>query len=156
MSLRSRRPAKTSVEEQRPEVLISEEKVKINRSKKKSVQPSQEMKLQSPEDGAKKPASGSKVEERRTRSRPGRQKQTPLPEAAEEKAREGRVDIPAKKQEEKEGTGLSDPKGSRSRKVSVRPRGNPSETASEQRVTRSAKRCAHSLQKASNLLLLFF
>ena len=105
MSLRSRRPAKTSVEEQRPEVLISEEKVKINRSKKKSVQPSQEMKLQSPEDGAKKPASGSKVEERRTRSRPGRQNQTPLPEAAEEKAREGRVDIPAKKQEEKEEIG---------------------------------------------------
>uniref|UniRef100_A0A4W2DW70 FHA domain-containing protein n=1 Tax=Bos indicus x Bos taurus TaxID=30522 RepID=A0A4W2DW70_BOBOX len=150
VSLRSRRPAKTSVEEQRPEVLISEEKVKIKRSKKKSVQPSQEMKLQSPKDGAKKPASGGKVEERRTRSRPGRQNQPPLPEAAEEKAREGRVDIPAKKQEEKEGTGHSDPKGSRSRKVSVRPRGNPSETASEQRVTRSAKRCAHSLQKESD------
>ncbi|XP_010857449.1 PREDICTED: antigen KI-67 isoform X3 [Bison bison bison] len=150
VSLRSRRPAKTSVEEQRPEVLISEEKVKIKRSEKKSVQPSQEMKLQSPEDGAKKPASGGKVEERRTRSRPGRQNQPPLPEAAEEKAREGRVDIPAKKQEEKEGTGHSDPKGSRSRKVSVRPRGNPSETASEQRATRSAKRCAHSLQKESD------
>ncbi|XP_070220054.1 proliferation marker protein Ki-67 isoform X1 [Bos mutus] len=150
VSLRSRRPAKISVEEQRPEVFISEEKVKIKRSEKKSVQPSQEMKLQSPEDGAKKPASGGKVEERRTRSRPGRQNQPPLPEAAEEKAREGRVDIPAKKQEEKEGTGHSDPKGSRSRKVSVRPRGNPSETASEQRVTRSAKRCAHSLQKGSD------
>ncbi|XP_061259828.1 proliferation marker protein Ki-67 isoform X3 [Bos javanicus] len=150
VSLRSRRPAKTSVEEQRPEVLISEEKVKIKRSEKKSVQPSQEMKLQSPEDGAKKPASGGKVEQRRTRSRPGRQNQPPLPEAAEEKAREGRVDIPAKKQEEKEGTGHSDPKGSRSRKVSVRPQGNPSETASEQRATRSAKRCAHSLQKESD------
>ncbi|KAB0383310.1 hypothetical protein FD755_005227 [Muntiacus reevesi] len=150
VSLRSRRPAKTSVEEQRPEVLISAEKVKIKRSQKKSVQTSQEMKLQSPEDGAEKSASGGKVEERRTRSRPGRQNQTPLPEAAEEKAREGRVDIPVKKQEEKEGTGHSDSKGSRSRKVSVRPPGNPSESASEQRATRSAKRCDHSLQKESD------
>ncbi|CAN0555284.1 unnamed protein product [Rangifer tarandus platyrhynchus] len=150
VSLRSRRPAKTCVEEQRPEVLISAEKVKIKRSKKKSVQTSQEMKLQSPEDGAEKPASGGKVEERRTRSRPGRQNQTPLPEAAEEKAREGRVDIPVKKQEEKEGTGHSYPKGSRPRKVSVRPPGNPSESASEQRATRSAKRRAHSLQKESD------
>ncbi|KAI4550705.1 hypothetical protein MJT46_018212 [Ovis ammon polii x Ovis aries] len=150
VSLRSRRPAKTSVEEQRPEVLISAEKVKIKRSEKKSVQPSQEMKLWSSEDGAKKPASGGKVEERRTRLRPGRQNQTPLPEAAEEKAREGRVDILAKKQEKKEGTGHSDPKCSRSRKVSVCLRGNPSERASEQRVTRSAKRCAHSLQKESD------
>ncbi|XP_040110714.1 proliferation marker protein Ki-67 isoform X2 [Oryx dammah] len=150
VSLRSRHPAKTSVEEQRPEVLISAEKVKIKRSEKKSVQPSQEMKLRSPEDGAKKPASGGKVEERRTRSRPGRQNQMPLPEPAEEKAREGRVDIPAKKQEKKEGTGHSDPKGSRSRKVSVRPRGSSSESASEQRATRSAKRCAHSLQKESD------
>ncbi|KAF4019347.1 hypothetical protein G4228_010479 [Cervus hanglu yarkandensis] len=156
VSLRSRRPAKTSVEEQRPEVLISAEKVKIKRSEKKSVQTSQEMKLQSPEDGAEKPASGGKVEERRTRSRPGRQNQTPLPEAAEEKAGEGRVDVPVKKQEEKEGTGHSDPKGSRSRKVSVRPPGNPLESASEQRATRSAKRRAHSLQKASNRLLPFF
>lgn len=155
MSLRSRRPAKTSVEEQRPEVLISAEKVKIKRSEKKSVQTSQGMKLQSPEDGAEKPASGGRVEERRTRSRPGRLK-TPLPEAAEEKAGEGRVDVPVKKQEEKEGTGHSDPKGPRSRKVSVRPPGNPLESASEQRATRSAKRCAHSLQKASNLLLPFF
>nr|XP_020734999.1 proliferation marker protein Ki-67 isoform X2 [Odocoileus virginianus texanus] len=150
VSLRSRRPAKTCVEEQRPEVLISAEKVKIKRSEKKSVQTSQEMKLQSPEDGAEKPASGGKAEERRTRSRPGRQNQMPLPEAAEEKAREGRVDIPVKKQEEKEGTGRSDPKGSRSRKVSVRPPGNPLESASEQRATRSAKRCAHSLQKESD------
>ena len=129
--------------------------MKIKRSEKKSVQPSQEMKLRSPEDGAKKPASRGKVEERRTRLRPGRQNQTPLPEAAEEKAREGRVDILAKKQEKKEGTGHSDPKCSRSRKVSVRPQGNPSESASEQRVTRSAKRCAHSLQKASNLLFFY-
>nr|XP_020735001.1 proliferation marker protein Ki-67 isoform X3 [Odocoileus virginianus texanus] len=75
VSLRSRRPAKTCVEEQRPEVLISAEKVKIKRSEKKSVQTSQEMKLQSPEDGAEKPASGGKAEERRTRSRPGRQNQ---------------------------------------------------------------------------------
>ncbi|XP_043781517.1 proliferation marker protein Ki-67 isoform X3 [Cervus elaphus] len=149
VSLRSRRPAKTSVEEQRPEVLISAEKVKIKRSEKKSVQTSQGMKLQSPEDGAEKPASGGRVEERRTRSRPGRLK-TPLPEAAEEKAGEGRVDVPVKKQEEKEGTGHSDPKGPRSRKVSVRPPGNPLESASEQRATRSAKRCAHSLQKESD------
>lgn len=156
MSLRSRRPAKTCVEEQRPEVLLSAEKVKIKRSEKKSVQTSQKMKLQSPEDGAEKPASGGKVEERRVRSRPGKQNQTPLPEAAEEKAREGRVDILVKKQEEKEGTGHSDPKGLRSRKVSVPPPGNPSESASKQRATRSAKRCAHSLQKASNLLLPFF
>uniref|UniRef100_A0A8C6DGR4 FHA domain-containing protein n=1 Tax=Moschus moschiferus TaxID=68415 RepID=A0A8C6DGR4_MOSMO len=133
VSLRSRRPAKTSIEEQRPEVLIATEKVKIKRSEKKPVQPSQE----SPEDGTKKPASGGKVEERRTRSRPRRQNQTPLPKATEEKAGEGRV---AKKQEEKEGTGQTDPRGSRSRKVSVRPPGSPSESASDQRATRSARR----------------
>ena len=156
MSLRTRRPTKTNIEEQRPGVLISAGKMKIKRSEKKSTKTSQEMKLQSPEDGAETPTSGGKVQERRRHLRSGKQNQKPLPDATEETARQERVEIPVKKQEEKEATEYSDFKGLRSRKITLRPRGNPSEGESEQRVTRGARRRANSLQKASNFLFLFF
>ncbi|XP_058908214.1 proliferation marker protein Ki-67 [Kogia breviceps] len=150
MSLRTRRPTKTNIEEQRPGGLISAGKKKIKRSEKKSMKTSQEMKLQSPEDGAENPTSGGKGQERRGHLRSGKQNQKPLPDATEETARQERVEIPVKKQEEKEATEYSDFKGLRSRKITLRPRGNPSESESEQRVTRGARRCANSLQKEND------
>ncbi|XP_022424160.2 proliferation marker protein Ki-67 isoform X3 [Delphinapterus leucas] len=150
MSLRTRRPTKTNIEEQRPGSLISAGKMKIKRSEKKSTETSQEMKLQSPEDAAENPTSGGKVQDRRRPLRSGKQNQKPLPDATEETARQERVEIPLKKQEEKEATEYSDFKGLRSRKISLHPRGNPSESESEQRVTRGARRCANSLQKEND------
>ncbi|XP_059982555.1 proliferation marker protein Ki-67 [Lagenorhynchus albirostris] len=150
MSLRTRRPTKTNIEEQRPGSLISAGKVKIKRSEKKSVETSQEMKLQSPEDAAENPTSGGKVQDRRRPLRSGKQNQKALPDAIEETARQERVEIPVKKQEEKEVTEYSDFKGLRSRKITLRPRGNTSENGSEQRVTRGARRCANSLQKEND------
>ncbi|XP_029056948.1 proliferation marker protein Ki-67 [Monodon monoceros] len=150
MSLRTRRPTKTNIEEQRPGSLISAGKMKIKRSEKKSTETSQEMKLQSPEDAAENPTSGGKVQDRRRPLRSGKQNQKPLPDATEETARQERVEIPLKKQEEKEATEYSDFKGLRSRKISLHPRGNPSESESEQRVTRGARRCANSLHKEND------
>ncbi|XP_067565150.1 proliferation marker protein Ki-67 isoform X1 [Pseudorca crassidens] len=150
MSLRTRRPTKTNIEEQRPGSLISAGKMKIKRSEKKSMETSQEMKLQSPEDAAENPTSGGKVQDRRRPLRSGKQNQKALPDATEETARQERVEIPVKKQEEKEVTEYSDFKGLRSRKITLRPRGNTSESGSEQRVTRGARRCANSLQKEND------
>ncbi|XP_026968742.1 proliferation marker protein Ki-67 isoform X1 [Sagmatias obliquidens] len=150
MSLRTRRPTKTNIEEQRPGSLISAGKVKIKRSEKKSMETSQEMKLQSPEDAAENPTSGGKVQDRRRPLRSGKQNQKALPDAIEETARQERVEIPVKKQEEKEVTEYSDFKGLRSRKITLRPQGNTSESGSEQRVTRGARRCANSLQKEND------
>ncbi|XP_033697992.1 proliferation marker protein Ki-67 isoform X1 [Tursiops truncatus] len=150
MSLRTRRPTKTNIEEQRPGSLISAGKVKIKRSEKKCMETSQEMKLQSPEDAAENPTSGGKVQDRRRPLRSGKQNQKALPDATEETARQERVEIPVKKQEEKEVTEYSDFKGLRSRKITLRPRGNTSESGSEQRVTRGARRCANSLQKEND------
>ncbi|TEA25385.1 hypothetical protein DBR06_SOUSAS13210010 [Sousa chinensis] len=150
MSLRTRRPTKTNIEEQRPGSLISAGKVKIKRSEKKSMETSQEMKLQSPEDAVENPTSGGKVQDRRRPLRSGKQNQKALPDATEETARQERVEIPVKKQEEKEVTEYSDFKGLRSRKITLRPRGNTSESGSEQRVTRGARRCANSLQKEND------
>ncbi|XP_059954389.1 proliferation marker protein Ki-67 [Mesoplodon densirostris] len=150
ISLRTRHPTKTNIEEQRPGSLISAGKMKIKRSEKKSMKTSQEMKLQSPKDGAENPTSGGKVQERRRHLRSGKENQKPLPDAAEETARQERVEIPVKKQEEKEVMEYSDFKGLRSRKITLRPRGKPSESESEQRVTRGARRCANSLQKEND------
>ncbi|XP_049552702.1 proliferation marker protein Ki-67 isoform X5 [Orcinus orca] len=150
MSLRTRRPTKTNIEEQRPGSLISAGKVKIKRSEKKSMETSQEMKLQSPEDAAENPTSGGKVQDRRRPLRSGKQNQKALPDATEETARQERVEVPVKKQDEKEVTEYSDFKGLRSRKITLRPRGNTSESGSEQRVTRGARRCANSLQKEND------
>eukprot|EP00070_Physeter_catodon_P017925 XP_023977373.1 proliferation marker protein Ki-67 isoform X2 [Physeter catodon] len=150
MSLRTRRPTKTNIEEQRPGALISAGKMKIRRSEMKSMKTSQEMKLQSPADGAENPTSGGKVQERRRHLRSGKQNQKTLADATEETARQERVEIPVKKQEEKEATEYSDFKGLRSRKITLRPRGNPLESESEQRVTRGARRCASSLQKEND------
>lgn len=157
MSLHPRRPNKTDLEEQRPECLPSAEKMRRTRHEKKSVKPSGERALRGREDGAENPTSGGKVQERQVRSRSGGQNKTLSPDAAERKAREKRAEIRLQDQEEKEATehsGLAT--GLRSRKTTVRPRGNPSERDSEPRVTPCAKRGAHSLQKASDFLFLLF
>uniref|UniRef100_A0A480LYR4 Proliferation marker protein Ki-67 isoform 1-like n=1 Tax=Sus scrofa TaxID=9823 RepID=A0A480LYR4_PIG len=148
MSLHPRRPNKTDLEEQRPECLPSAEKMRRTRHEKKSVKPSGERALRGREDGAENPTSGGKVQERQVRSRSGGQNKTLSPDAAERKVREKRAEIRLQDQEEKEATehsGLAT--GLRSRKTTVRPRGNPSERDSEPRVTPRAKRGAHSLQK---------
>ncbi|XP_020929399.1 proliferation marker protein Ki-67 isoform X2 [Sus scrofa] len=148
MSLHPRRPNKTDLEEQRPECLPSAEKMRRTRHEKKSVKTSGERALRGREDGAENPTSGGKVQERQVRSRSGGQNKTLSPDAAERKAREKRAEIRLQDQEEKEATehsGLAT--GLRSRKTTVRPRGNPSERDSEPRVTPCAKRGAHSLQK---------
>lgn len=155
MSLRSRRPNKTAVEEQRTEFLISAEKIKIKRNEKKPMNTSQEMKLQNPEDGAKNSTSGGQVHESRMGLRSGRQNKMPLPNVAEEKARKKRVEIHVESQKEKEATGHSDSKSLRSRKITIPPKGNTLEGESEQRVTRRANRCAETTKTASKLLFFF-
>ncbi|XP_036120485.1 proliferation marker protein Ki-67 isoform X9 [Molossus molossus] len=141
MSLRSRLPNKTDRAEQRPEILVSAEKVKIKRNEKKPMNASQEVKIQNPEDGATNSVPGDKVHERRRCLRPGRRGKVPLPSGAEEKARE-RMETQVKTQEEKEGAQRSGSLRLRSRKVMVRPTGDTVQSQPEQRVTRRAKRPA--------------
>nr|XP_035957848.1 proliferation marker protein Ki-67 isoform X4 [Halichoerus grypus] len=147
MSLRSRRPNKTEVAEERPEpVITAAEKPKTKRSDKKPLKTSQETTLQSPEDEAKNSASGGKARESRMCLRSASLGQMPSPDVAEEKQREKRVGVRGKKQEE-EVRQPSDPMRLRSRKITVPPGGNASESEPQQRVTRSAKRCAENIKK---------
>ncbi|XP_034843324.1 proliferation marker protein Ki-67 [Mirounga leonina] len=147
MSLRSRRPNKTEVAEERPKpVITAAEKPRTKRSDKKPLKTSQETTLQSPEDEAKNSACGGKTRESRTRLRSASLGQMPSPDVAEEKQREKRVGVRGKKQEE-EVRQPSDPMRLRSRKITVPPGGNASESEPQQRVTRSAKRCAENIKK---------
>lgn len=158
MSLRSRRPNKTEVEEERPEpVITAGEKPKTKTSDKKPLMTSKETMLQTPEDGAKNLTSGGKAPESRMRLRSTRPSKTPSPDVAEGKQREKRVGVHRKKQEE-EVKQPSDPVRLRSRKITVPPAGNTLEGEPQQRVTRNAKRSAENIKKASNLLFfcLFF
>ncbi|XP_027975747.1 proliferation marker protein Ki-67 [Eumetopias jubatus] len=147
MSLRSRRPNKTEAEEERPEpVITAAEKPKTKRSDKKPLKMSQETTLQSPEDQAKNSTSGGKAHESRMCLRSARLGQMPSPDIAKEKQREKRVGVSGKKQEE-EVRQPSDPMCLRSRKITVPTGGNASESEPQQRVTRSAKRCAENIKK---------
>nr|XP_025735933.1 proliferation marker protein Ki-67-like [Callorhinus ursinus] len=147
MSLRSRRPNKTEAEEERPEpVITAAEKPKTKRSDKKPLKTSQETTLQSPEDQAKNSTSGGKAHESRMCLRSARLGQMPSPDIAKEKQREKRVGVSGKKQEE-EVRQPSDPMCLRSRKITVPTGGNASESEPQQRVTRSAKRCAENIKK---------
>ncbi|XP_022355480.1 proliferation marker protein Ki-67 isoform X3 [Enhydra lutris kenyoni] len=146
-SLRSRRPNKTEAEETRPEpVVTATEKPKTKRSDKKPLKTSQETALQSPEDGAKHAASGSKARESRMCLRSARPTKMPSPDVAQEKQREKRVGVQEKKQEE-EVRQPSDPMRLRSRKITVPPGGKTLESEPQQRVTRNAKRCAENIKK---------
>ncbi|XP_062957692.1 proliferation marker protein Ki-67 [Cynocephalus volans] len=145
MSLRPRRQNKTDVEQQRPEILVSEEKIKIKINEKKSMKRSQEVEPRPPDEGAKKPTSTSKVSESRMCLRSsGRQDKIPQPntDTAEKKIQEKSVGVPRKDQKEKGGAGDSDVICLRSRKIAVHPRVDTSKSESEQRVTRRVKRCA--------------
>ncbi|XP_027452553.2 proliferation marker protein Ki-67 isoform X2 [Zalophus californianus] len=147
MSLRSRHPNKTEAEEERPEpVITAAEKPKTKRSDKKPLKMSQETTLQSPEDQAKNSTSGGKAHESRMCLRSARLGQMPSPDIAKEKQREKRVGVSGKKQEE-EVRQPSDPMCLRSRKITVPTGGNASESEPQQRVTRSAKRCAENIKK---------
>ncbi|XP_014649529.1 PREDICTED: antigen KI-67 [Ceratotherium simum simum] len=152
MSLRSRRPNKTDVEEQKSEFPLSAEKIKTKRNEKKPMNTSQEMKLQNPEDGAENSTSGGQVPGSRTGLRSGRRNKMPLPNVAEEKARKKSVEISVKSQKESKVTEHSDSKSLRSRKITVPSKGNTSEGESEQRVTRGAKKRAETTTKEEVLV----
>ncbi|XP_025774075.1 proliferation marker protein Ki-67 [Puma concolor] len=147
MSLRSRRPNKTKLEEQRPEpVKAAAEKVKTDRNDKKPRKTSQQTKPQSPEGRAKSSTPAGRVLASRMCLRSTRPRKVPLPDVAEEKQRERGVGVHVKNQEE-EVTPRSDVMSLRSRKVKIPPGGNALESESQQRVTRSAKRCAGNIKK---------
>ncbi|XP_046929570.1 proliferation marker protein Ki-67 isoform X2 [Lynx rufus] len=147
MSLRSRRPNKTKLEEQRPEpVKAAAEKAKPDRNDKKPRKTSQQTKPQSPEGGAKSSTPAGRVRASRMCLRSARPRKVPLPDVAEEKQREKGVGGHVKNQEE-EVTQRSDVMSLRSRKVKIPPGGNALESESQQRVTRSAKRCAGNIKK---------
>ncbi|XP_044896770.1 proliferation marker protein Ki-67 isoform X1 [Felis catus] len=147
MSLRSRRPNKTKLEEQRPEpVKATAEKVKTDRNDKKARKTSQQTKPQSPEGRAKSSTPAGRVRASRMCLRSTRPRKVPLPDVAEEKQREKGVGVHVKNQEE-EVTQRSDVMSLRSRNVKILPGGNALESESQQRVTRSAKRCAGNVKK---------
>ncbi|XP_040342710.1 proliferation marker protein Ki-67 isoform X2 [Herpailurus yagouaroundi] len=147
MSLRSRRPNKTKLEEQRPEpVKAAAEKVKTDRNDKKPRKTSQQTKPQSPEGRAKSSPPAGRVLASRMCLRSTRPRKVPLPDVAEEKQREKGVGVHVKNQEE-EVTPRSDVMSLRSRKVKIPPGGNALESESQQRVTRSAKRCAGNIKR---------
>ncbi|XP_015428051.1 PREDICTED: LOW QUALITY PROTEIN: antigen KI-67 [Myotis davidii] len=145
MSLRSRLPNKASSAEQTPEGLLTVDKVKTKRSGKKPVTASPEAESQTPEDGARSSASGDTVRERRTRQRPGRQGKAPLPSAAGETSVETHV-----KTREERGAQRAASTHVRSRKVTVPPTGDTSESQPKPRVTRSAKRPAEKSQQEND------
>ncbi|XP_045883197.1 proliferation marker protein Ki-67 isoform X2 [Meles meles] len=146
-SLRSRRPDKPEAEEQRSEpVVTAAEKPKTKSSDKKPLKTSQETALQSPEDGAKRAASGGKARESRMCLRSARPTKMPSPDVAEEKQSKKRVGVQEKKQEE-EVRQPSDPMCLRSRKITVPPGGKALESEPQQRVTRNAKRCTENIKK---------
>uniref|UniRef100_A0A667HBY9 FHA domain-containing protein n=1 Tax=Lynx canadensis TaxID=61383 RepID=A0A667HBY9_LYNCA len=155
MSLRSRRPNKTKLEEQRPEpVKAAAEKAKPDRNDKKPRKTSQQTKPQSPEGGAKSSTPAGRVRASRMCLRSARPRKVPLPDVAEEKQSEKGVGGHMKNQEE-EVTQRSDVMSLRSRKVKIPPGGNALESESQQRVTRSAKRCAGNIKKVRNSLVFF-
>ena len=155
MSLRSRRPNKTKLEEQRPEpVKAAAEKVKTDRNDKKPRKTSQQTKPQSPEGRAKSSTPAGRVRASRMCLRSTRPRKVPLPDVAEEKQREKGVGVHVKNQEE-EVTQRSDVMSLRSRKVKIPPGGNALESESQQQVTRSAKRCAGNVKKVRNSLVFF-
>nr|XP_025866525.1 proliferation marker protein Ki-67-like [Vulpes vulpes] len=152
-SLRSRRPNKTEVEEQRPEPVTAAaaaEKMKTKRSDKKPLKTSQETRPQRPEDRAKSSASGGKApRESRMCLRSVRPSKMPSPGVAEEKQGERRGGALVKEQEE-DVRQPSAPKHLRSRKITDPPGGNALESEPRHRVTRSAKRCAEDTKEASH------
>lgn len=155
MSLRSRLPNKTDRAEQRPEILVSTEKVKIKRNEKKPVNAYQEVKIQNLEDGAANSVPGDEVHKRRMCLRPGRRGKVPLPSGAEEKASE-RMETQVKTPEEKEGAQRSGSLRLRSRKVTICPTGDTLQSQPEPRVARSAKRPTENTKQASWVTVLLF
>ncbi|XP_036907102.1 proliferation marker protein Ki-67 isoform X2 [Sturnira hondurensis] len=140
VSLCSSLPSKTKAAGQKPELLISAGKVQRKQDEKKPVKSSQEVEIQNLEGGAQNSAPGVKVHKRRMSPRPGRRGKVPVPGGAEEKALASSVETHRKAREEKEGALCSGFICLRSRKVTVPPTGDTSESPSKQRVTRSAKR----------------
>ncbi|KAM6182241.1 proliferation marker protein Ki-67 [Erethizon dorsatum] len=150
MSLRTRHQNKNGVNQQRLEIPTSE-KAKIKR-REKSMKTSKETEQQNPDDGAGKPASKGKVSGKRICLRSGRQSKNSELHIAEEDVNEKSMDIPVKNQKEKEVTKNSDTMSLRSRRAKIKPKGNTLKSDSEQRVTRSAKRCAENPKKDKDIV----
>lgn len=140
MSLRSGRSNKTNGAEQGPGIM-SAEKAPTRPNEKKT------LKLRNLEDGAENPAPGDQAQGRGARLRPGRQRRVLTGAAGE--AGESRARIHGDAREEKEGAKRSGRGCVRPRKVATPPAGDTSENEPKQRVTRSAKRSAENLTKAS-------
>lgn len=137
MSLRSRRPKKTSGAEPTPEFLVAAAKLKPKSSEKEAASTCQEVRLQSPEGGATTSPSRGRGLRRKMCLRSGGQR------AGQD------IRVTAKAPKEEEGTKRVGFASLRSRKTSVPPAGDTVEKGSEQRVTRSAKRSAEDVTKAS-------
>ncbi|XP_012319629.1 proliferation marker protein Ki-67 isoform X2 [Aotus nancymaae] len=150
MSLRARRQNKTDVEQPTTEVLILAERMKINRNAKKPMKTSQEMDIQSPDDGAQKAIPRCKASENKRCLRSVRQNKSSQPKVAEE--REGQKSTEMQNQEGKGEAGSSDSVRLRSRKTKSQSAASTLESESAQRVTRGVKRCAENPKKAEDIV----
>ncbi|XP_012510796.1 PREDICTED: antigen KI-67 [Propithecus coquereli] len=152
ISLRPRRQNKSDVEQQKTEVPIAAEKIKIKRYEKKSVKTSQELEIENPGDRAKGPTERGKVGESRACSRSLRQSKSSQPSMArEEGAKEG-VGTHTQNQTEKGVRGNSDFMSLRSRKVKIQPAVNKLGSEPEQRATRAIKRCAENPKDGKDIV----
>ncbi|XP_069316399.1 proliferation marker protein Ki-67 isoform X2 [Eulemur rufifrons] len=150
--LRPRRQNKTDVEQQKAEVPIVAEKIKIKRNEKKSVKTSQELEIENPGDGAKEPTAKGKVGESRACSRSLRQSKSSQPSPAQEEGAMEGVGTHMQNQREKGVRGNSDFMRLRSRKVTIQPAVNSLESEPEQRATRAVKRCAEKPKEGKDIV----
>uniref|UniRef100_A0A2K6TDP7 Marker of proliferation Ki-67 n=1 Tax=Saimiri boliviensis boliviensis TaxID=39432 RepID=A0A2K6TDP7_SAIBB len=152
MSLRARRQKKTDVEQPTTEVLILAERMKVNRNAKKPMKTSQEMDMQSPDDGAQKAIPRGKAGENKRCLRSVRQNKSSQPKVAEESEGPKSTGILVQNQEGKGEAGPSDSVHLRSRKTKSQSAASALESESAQRVTRGVKRCAENPKKAEDIV----
>ncbi|XP_045424119.1 proliferation marker protein Ki-67 isoform X2 [Lemur catta] len=152
ISLRPRRQNKTDTEQQKAEVPIAAEKIKIKRNEKKSVKTSQELEIENPGDGAKEPTARGKVSESRVCSRSLRQSKSSQPSTAQEEGAMEGVGTHTQNQREKGVRGNSDFMRLRSRKITIQPAVNLLESKPEQRATRAVKRCAEKPKEGKDIV----
>ncbi|XP_017393374.1 proliferation marker protein Ki-67 isoform X2 [Cebus imitator] len=152
MSLRARRQNKTDAEQPTTEVLILAGRMKINRNAKKPMKTSQEMDIQSPDDGAQKAVPRGKASENKRCLRSVRQNKSSQPKVAEESEGQKSTGILVQNQEGKGEAGNSDSVHLRSRKTKSQSAASTLESESVQRVTRGVKRCAENPKKAEDII----
>ncbi|XP_023564657.1 proliferation marker protein Ki-67-like [Octodon degus] len=151
MSLRTRRQNKIDGNQQRLEIPTSE-KAKIKRREKKTMQTSEEIEQESPDDGAGKPTSDGKASGNRVCLRSGRQSKNSQLHTAAEDGKDKSVNLPVKNQKEKEVTDNSETVSLRPRRARIQPKASTLERDSEPRTTRSTKRSAENLEKDKSIM----